>query len=53
MNLFSNDIRIDKGLEPVLWNWSFGAVKIFTGELFSSQDVVDTFEVLIGKIVSS
>ena len=51
LNLFAEDVRVDESLKPVLWNWGFGAVEIFTGEFFSSKDVVDSLEVLIGEIV--
>ena len=53
LDLFTDDVRVDESLEPVLWDWGFGAVEIFTGQLFSSQDVVDSLEVIIGKIVSA
>jgi hypothetical protein len=51
LNLLANKVRVCESLEPVLWDWGFGAVKIFTCQLFSSQDFVDSLKVLVGEIV--
>ena len=53
LNLFSKNIGVDEGFEPVLWDWGFCGVEFFTGEFFSSQDLIGTFEVIVGEIVGS